>query len=210
MKYQDLLFPEVAHIQGFPAYTILRVKFKSWINSLLWLSVGIYFDGKNSFRFKFFLIYLWSYNRVQSPFYLFPRHAFLYKFHKKNKIWHPHNAINKIVKGKKDDDLRRSFIINMSQRMTFLYSPRLGNQSSWPVTKLTALISKVWWPSGTPNLDRTIALTTDAGGYGSISARMRSEAPEMTLYKEAYWPQAVSQSLAVSQPWLTSHSQPWT
>ena len=97
----------------------------------------------------------------------------------------------------------------MSQRMTFLYSPRLGNRSSWPVTKPTALISKAWQPGGMPNLDRMIAPTTDAGGYGSVSARMRSEPPEMTLYKEAYWPQAVSQSLAVSQPWLTSRSQPW-
>ena len=90
--------------------------------------------------------------------------------------------------------------VHMSQRMTFLYSPQLGNQSSWPVTKPTALISKAWWPGGMPNLDRTIAPTTDVGGYGSVSARMRSEPPEMTLYKEAYWPQAVSQSLAVSQP----------
>ena len=45
----------------------------------------------------------------------------------------------------------------MSQQMTFLYSPRLGNWSSWPVTKLTALISKAWQPGGMPNLDRTIA-----------------------------------------------------
>ena len=92
------------------------------------------------------------------------------------------------------------FIIHVSQQMTFLYSPRLGNRSSWPVTKPTALISKAWRPGGTPNLDRTIAPTTDAGGYGFVSARMRSEPPEMTLYKEAYWPQSVSQSLAVSQP----------
>ena len=45
----------------------------------------------------------------------------------------------------------------MSQRMTFLYSPQFGNWSSRPVTKLTALISKAWWPGGMPNLDRTIA-----------------------------------------------------
>ena len=45
----------------------------------------------------------------------------------------------------------------MSQRMTFLYSPWLSNQSSRPVTKPTALISKAWWPGGMPNLDRTIA-----------------------------------------------------
>ena len=45
----------------------------------------------------------------------------------------------------------------VSQRMTFLYSPRLGNRSSWPVTKPTASISKAWWPGGTPNLDKTIA-----------------------------------------------------
>ena len=88
----------------------------------------------------------------------------------------------------------------MSQRMTFLYSPRLGNRSSWPVTKPTASISKAWQPGGTPNLDRMIAPTTDAGGYGFISARMRSKPPGMTLYKEAYWPQSGSQSLAVSQP----------
>ena len=88
----------------------------------------------------------------------------------------------------------------MSQRMTFLYSPRLGNRSSWLVTKPTASISKVWQPGRMPNLDRMIAPTMDAGGYGSISARMRSEPPEMTLYKEAHWPQSVSQGLAVSQP----------
>ena len=46
----------------------------------------------------------------------------------------------------------------MSQRMTFLYPPWLGNQSSRLVTKPTAMISKAWWPSRTPNLDRTIAL----------------------------------------------------
>ena len=45
----------------------------------------------------------------------------------------------------------------MSQRMTFLYSPRLGNQSIRPVTKPTAMIPKAWRPGGTPNLDRTIA-----------------------------------------------------
>ena len=45
----------------------------------------------------------------------------------------------------------------MSQWMTFLYSPRLGNRSSRLVTKPTAMISKVWRPGGMPNLDRTIA-----------------------------------------------------
>ena len=40
----------------------------------------------------------------------------------------------------------------------------------------------------------------DAGGYGFVSARMHSEPPEMTLYKEAYWPQSGSQSLAAGQP----------
>ena len=89
---------------------------------------------------------------------------------------------------------------HVSQQMTFLYSPRLGNRSSWPVTKPTASISKAWQPGGMPNLDRMIAPTTDAGGYSSVSAHMHSEPPEMTLYKEAYWPQAASQSLAVSQP----------
>ena len=51
-----------------------------------------------------------------------------------------------------------------------------------------------------PNLDMTVVPTTDAGGYGSVPARMRSEPPKMTLYKEAHWPQSGSQSLAVSQP----------
>ena len=46
----------------------------------------------------------------------------------------------------------------MSQWMTFLYSPWLGNWSSRPVTKPTGIISKAWWPGGMPNLDRTIAL----------------------------------------------------
>ena len=45
----------------------------------------------------------------------------------------------------------------MSQRMTFSYSTWLGNRSSRPVTKLTAMISKAWQPGGTSNLDRTIA-----------------------------------------------------
>ena len=85
----------------------------------------------------------------------------------------------------------------MSQRMTFLYLTRLGNRSSWPVTKPTASTCKAWWPGGSPNLDMTIAPTTDAGGYGSVPAHMRSEPPEMTLYKEAHWPQSVSQSQAV-------------
>ena len=88
----------------------------------------------------------------------------------------------------------------MSQRMTFQYSPRLGSRSSWPVTKPTASISKAWRPGGTPNLDRMIAPTTDVGGYSSVSARMHSEPPKMTLYKEAHWPQSGSKSLAVSQP----------
>ena len=88
---------------------------------------------------------------------------------------------------------------HVSQWMTFLYSPQLGNRSSWPVTKPTALISKAWQPGRMPNLDRTIAPTMDAGGYGSVSTRMHSEPPEMTLYKEAHWPESVGQSLAVSQ-----------
>ena len=88
----------------------------------------------------------------------------------------------------------------MSQWMTFLYPTRLGNRSSWPVTKPTALTCKVWWPGGMPNLDMMIVPTTDAGGYGFIPARMRSEPPGMTLYKEAHWPQSGSQSLAASQP----------
>ena len=36
----------------------------------------------------------------------------------------------------------------------------------------------------------------DAGGYGFESARMCSKPPKMTLYKEAHWPQSVSQYLA--------------
>ena len=88
----------------------------------------------------------------------------------------------------------------MSQRMTFLHLPRLGNRSSWPVTKPTASISKAWWPGGMPNLDRTIAplrMWVDTVPYPHACA---VSPPEMTLYKEAYWPQAVSQSLAVGQP----------
>ena len=46
---------------------------------------------------------------------------------------------------------------HVSQQMTFLHSPRLGNWSSWLVTKPTASISKAWQPGGMPNLDRTIA-----------------------------------------------------
>ena len=48
-------------------------------------------------------------------------------------------------------------ISHASQRLTFLYLPRLGNRSSRPVTKLTAMASKAWRPGGTPNLDRMIA-----------------------------------------------------
>ena len=85
----------------------------------------------------------------------------------------------------------------MSQRMTFLYPTRLGNRSSWPLTKPTASTYKAWQPGRTPNLDMTIVPTMDAGGYGFVPARMHSEPPEMTLYKEAHWPQSVSQSQAV-------------
>ena len=88
----------------------------------------------------------------------------------------------------------------MSQRMTFLYLTRLGNQSSWPVTKPTASTCKAWQPGGMPNLDMTIVPTMDVGGYGFVPTRMRSEPPKTTLYKEAHWPQSGSQSLAVSQP----------
>ena len=45
----------------------------------------------------------------------------------------------------------------VSQRMTFLYSPRLGNRSGWPVTKPTASISKAWRLGGMPSPDKTIA-----------------------------------------------------
>ena len=95
---------------------------------------------------------------------------------------------------------RFSLGTHVSQRMTFLHSPRLSNRSSWPVTKPTASISKAWRPGGTPNLDRTIAplqMRVDMVPYPHACA---VSPPEMTLYKEAYWPQAVSQSLAVSQP----------
>ena len=84
--------------------------------------------------------------------------------------------------------------------MTFLYLPQLGNRSSWPVTKPTASISKVWQPGGMPNLDRTIAplrMRVDMVPYPHTCT---VSPPKMTLYKEAYWPQAGSQSLAVSQP----------
>ena len=76
----------------------------------------------------------------------------------------------------------------MSQQMTFLNSPRLGNRSSRLVTKPTAMISKAWWPGGTPNLDRTIAplwMWVDTVSY--LHAHVVGP-PEMTLYKEAYWP----------------------
>ena len=68
------------------------------------------------------------------------------------------------------------WVRHMSQRMTFLYSPRLGNWSSRPVTKPTAMLSKAWRPCGMPNLDRAVAPTTGAGGYNFISARMRGKA----------------------------------
>ena len=87
----------------------------------------------------------------------------------------------------------------VSQRMTFLYSPRLGNRSSRPVTKLTAMISKAWRPCRMSNLDRMIAplwMRVDTVPYPRACVVRPSE---MTLYKEAYWPQAVSQSLAASQ-----------
>ena len=83
----------------------------------------------------------------------------------------------------------------MSQWMTFLYLPRLGNRSSRPVTKLTAMISKAWRPCGTSNLDRTIAplrVRVDTVLYPHACMVRPSK---MTLYKEAYWPQAVSQPL---------------
>ena len=83
--------------------------------------------------------------------------------------------------------------------MTFLYPTRLGNRSSWPATKPTASTYKTWRPGRMPNLDMTIVPTMDAGGYGFVPARMRSEPPEMTLYKEAHWPQSGSQSLTISQ-----------
>ena len=76
----------------------------------------------------------------------------------------------------------------MSQRMTFSYSPRLGNRSSRPVTKPTAMISKVWQPGGTSNLDRMIAplrMRVDTVSYPRACV---VRPPEMTLYKEAYWP----------------------
>ena len=86
----------------------------------------------------------------------------------------------------------------MSQRMTFLYLPRLGNWSSWPVTKPTASISKAWRPGGMPNLDRTIAPTMDAGGYGSVSARMRSES---ALTHESLTTLALAETSALDCVW---------
>ena len=76
----------------------------------------------------------------------------------------------------------------MSQQMTFLNLPRLGNQSSRPVTKPTAMISKAWWPGGMPNLDRMIAplrMRVDTVSYPHAHV---VGSPKMTLYKEAYWP----------------------
>ena len=87
----------------------------------------------------------------------------------------------------------------MSQRMTFLYSPRLGNRSSRPVTKPTAMISKALRPCGMSNLDRTIAplrVQVDTVLYPRACVVRPSE---MTLYKEVYWPLAVSQALEVRQ-----------
>ena len=65
----------------------------------------------------------------------------------------------------------------MSQRMTLLYPTRLGNRSSWPVTKPTASTCKAWRPGGSPNLDMTVDPTMDAGGYGFVPAHMHSEPP---------------------------------
>ena len=76
----------------------------------------------------------------------------------------------------------------MSQQMTFLYSPQLGNRSSRPVTKPTAMISKAWRPGRTPNLDRMIAplrMRVDTVSYPHAHV---VRPPEMTLYREAYWP----------------------
>ena len=88
----------------------------------------------------------------------------------------------------------------MSQWMTFLYSPRPGNRSSRPVTKPTAMMSKAWRPCGMSNLDRMIAplwMRVDTVSYPRACMVRPSK---MTLYKEAYWPRAVSQHLAASQP----------
>ena len=101
----------------------------------------------------------------------------------------------------------------MSQRMTFLYSPRLGNQSSRPVTKPTAMISKAWRPCGTSNLDKMIVPLRMQVDTVSNPHTCVVRPSEMTLYKEAYWPSAGSQALAVSQSWsaLTHESfTPWT
>ena len=78
--------------------------------------------------------------------------------------------------------------VHVSQRMTFLYSPQLGNRSSRPVTKPTAMISKAWRPSGMPNLDRMIAplrMRVDTVSYPRTCV---VRPPKMALYKEAYWP----------------------
>ena len=65
----------------------------------------------------------------------------------------------------------------VSQRMTFLHPTWLGNRSSRPVTRPTDPTCKAWRPGGSPNFDMSVAPTTDAGGYGFVPARMRSEPP---------------------------------
>ena len=77
---------------------------------------------------------------------------------------------------------------HVSQRMTFLYLPQLGSRSSRPVTKPTAMISKAWQSGGTSNLDRTIAPLPMWVDTVSYLRACIVRPPEMTLYKEAYWP----------------------
>ena len=85
----------------------------------------------------------------------------------------------------------------MSQRLTFLYSPRLGNRSSGLVTKPTAMTSKAWRPGGMPNLDRTIAppwMWVDMVSY-----------PRACVVRPPKWPYlrrhiGLSQSVRVWQP----------
>ena len=85
----------------------------------------------------------------------------------------------------------------VSQRMTFSYSPRLSNRSSRPVTKPTASIPKAWWPSGMPNLDRTIAplrMRVDTVSYPRACVVRPSKCPYIRRHI------GLSQAVRVWQP----------
>ena len=100
--------------------------------------------------------------------------------------------LRRFIRHKKNEN---SALLRMSQRMTFLYSPRLGNRSSRPVTKPTAMISKAWRPCGMSNLDRMIAPLRVRVDTVSYLQTCMVRPSEMTLYKEAYLPLARSQPL---------------